>query len=113
MSKPANSGIKKGGKHLKTQVRQRVHEIMASSGKHPAKEVMKLIETGDIPDKDKAKLWLELLNYLEPKLTAQALTIDDGREQDEMIIDVTPKSTEELLAAVEAMEGEKSNGTSD
>lgn len=103
--KPARSGIKKGQKQVKTVVRQRVHEVLATAGKHPVKEIMKLLETGDIQDRDKAKIWLELLQYIEPKLSAQAITVDDKREsEDSDVIDVTPLSNEELIKA--AQEGE-------
>jgi hypothetical protein len=101
--KPVRSGIKKGSKHVKTVVRQRVHEILATAGKHPIKELLMLMP--DLKPETRAKVWLELLQYLEPKLTAQAITVDDKRDSDEAdVIDVTPLSDEELIKKAQEAE---------
>lgn len=95
-NKPAKSGIKKGQKQTRTIVKKRVHDLLADAGKHPVQELLKLVD--HLAPKEAARVWLELLQYIEPKLSAQAITVDDKREQDdEDVIDVTPVSTEELL----------------
>lgn len=97
VSKPANSGIKKGQKQLRTLIKNQVENILMSKGKHPVTELMKLIDKGELKPEAQAKVWLQLLEYVAPKLSAQAITVDDAREETEEPIDVTPKTTEELL----------------
>lgn len=101
--KPANSGIKKGQKQTRTIVKKQVHELLSLSGKHPVTELMKLMP--ELAPKEQSRVWLELLQYVSPKLSAQSVTIDDQREeQTEGVIDVTPVSDEELIKT--AKEGE-------
>lgn len=101
--KPANSGIKRGQKQTRTLVKKQVHDLLALSGKHPVTELMKLMP--ELPAKEQARVWLDLLGYVAPKLSAQSVTIDDQREeQEEGMIDVTPLTEEELIK--KAKEGE-------
>lgn len=94
--KPANSGIKKGQKQQRTIIKRQVHDILLSAGKHPVTELMNLIP--QLSPKEAARVWLDLLQYIAPKLSAQAVTIDDAREEQESdVIDVTPMTDEELI----------------
>jgi hypothetical protein len=63
--KPANSGRKKGtpnNKRLKT-----VSQALADSGLEPVIEIVKLLQHGDMKDKDRADLWVDLLSYCQAK----------------------------------------------
>lgn len=94
--KPKNSGIRKGQKQARTLVKQQVYDLIAATGKHPVTELMKLMP--ELAPKEQSRVWLELLQYVSPKLSAQSVTIDDNREtNDGDTIDVTPLSEEELL----------------
>lgn len=93
--KPSGSGIQKGQKQQRTVIRKKVTEILAEAGVHPVTELMKLIP--QLTPKDAARVWSDLLQYVEPKLSAQAITVDDRREQTDEVIDVTPVTTDELL----------------
>lgn len=95
-AKPANSGIKKGQKQTRTLVKKQVHDLLALSGKHPVTELMKLMP--ELPPKEQARVWLDLLGYVAPKLSAQTVDINDNRDTDDGdTIDVTPLSEEELI----------------
>ncbi len=95
--KPAGSGIKKGQKQTRTLVKKQVYDLLLEANKHPVTELMNLLP--ELNPKDRARVWLELLQYVSPKLSAQAVTIDDQRDpqSEEDVIDVTPLSNDELI----------------
>ena len=96
ISKPANSGIKKGQKQTRTVVKKQVYELLSTTGKHPVTEIMKLIP--NLAPKEQVRVWLELLPYVSPKLSAQTVDIVDNRETEgQDVIDVTPLTDEELI----------------
>lgn len=97
MTKPLNSGIKKGQKQVKTLVRNSVKDFLLGINKYPPAEILKLI--GQLEPRDQVKTWLELMKYVSPQLSAVQVTTDDLPEEDEAI-DVTPLTNEELLEAI-------------
>lgn len=103
--KPAGSGIKKGQKQPKTLMRKRVEEILLLNGVDPVSELLHEVRQITKPEV-RASIWLKLMEYTHPKLSAQAITVNDTREEENSeIIDVTPLTTEELLER--AKEGEE------
>jgi hypothetical protein len=91
--KPANSGIKKGQKQSRTQLRRRVMDVLHDAGIHPVTELLKLMP--ELSARDQAQTWIHLLSYTEPKMSAQILL----EQSQTPLIDVSPEevSDEELL----------------
>jgi hypothetical protein len=103
--KPVNSGIKKGGVQRRRVIRERVEALLMSKGKNPVTEIIKELELIDKPE-TRANIWLKLMEYTYPKLSAQDITTDVQDDDDEMI-DVTPLSKEELIALARSRKDEK------
>jgi len=63
--KPGQSGNPGG----KTRIRiKRVDEVLAFEGLHPVTEIIRLINEGDLHDRDKLRAWFELLPYVQAQL---------------------------------------------
>ena len=94
-NKPVKSGIKKGQKQMRTVIRHSVLSLLQGMGKHPVTELQKLLP--ELEPRDQARVWMELLKYVAPQLSAQQITDERVDDQGEDPIDVTPMSTDELL----------------
>lgn len=102
-TKPKGSGAKRGQRYNAAIVRRNVFDWLAEAHKHPVDELMKLMP--QLEPKDQAKVWLALLEYISPKLSAQKVEIDDKRETETTpAIDVTPLPADELLKLAESKE---------
>ncbi len=100
--KVKGSGIQKGQTQKLPAIRRTVHDLLLEGGVHPVTELLKLIP--QLSPKDAARVHLDLLQYIAPKLSAQQVNVTDERA---LAIDVTPKevTTDELIKA--ASEGDK------
>jgi hypothetical protein len=95
--RPAKAGIKKGQKQTAPLIKRRVEEILAFGGVDLVADLLKDIAQIEKPEA-RANVRLKLMEYVYPKLSAQAVTVDDQRDSEQgEVIDVTPKTTEELL----------------
>lgn len=97
-AKIAGSGIKRGQKHKKTIMRERLRDLIEKNGKHPVEEIVALIPR--LSHKDQAQTWLRLLEFCEAKLSAQRLVVEDQTNAEDETVDVSPLTDEELLEAV-------------
>lgn len=88
-----NAGRKKGSKNIKRVAK--VSELLAQRDKNPAEEILKLIETGNLNDKEKVDCWLDLLSYCQPKPKAVEVEDDDPDE-----LDVFDNLTDEQLLKI-------------
>ena len=78
----------KGNRTLKKRVGvnlKAVAEVLDAHGLNPTEEVIKLIQTGDIDDDLKARLFMELTEYVHPKL---ARTEHVGKDGGPMVVEI-------------------------
>lgn len=103
--KPVASGIKRGQKQMRTLMRRRVEEILIANGVDAVEELLHEVRQISKPE-TRANIWLRLMEYTHPKLSAQQVNVTDERAS---AIDVTPKevTTDELIKV--ANEGDKND----
>lgn len=75
--KPANSGRKKGTKNRL----RRVADALQAEGLEPVLEVIKLLRFGDMKDKDRGDLWMQLVSYCQAR--PKDFEGDDGGDDDD------------------------------
>lgn len=98
-SKPAGSGRKAGVPNKRKL--QKASELLAEADLHPIQAVVDLIRLGDMRDKERADLWMQLFSYCEAKPKESDGGTGDGDESP-----LESLGEEDLLKLV------KSNGVS-
>jgi len=69
MPRPPGSGRKKGSKNKPKP--KGVYEFLAEHNIEPIAHLLKLVKDGDMQDKDRARIWMELLSYVYAKPKAE------------------------------------------
>lgn len=77
--KPTNSGRQKGTPNKRKL--EKVADILAAEGVHPAREIFKLIMNGDLKDSERLDGWNKLLAFCQGK-PASEIESDGGDASD-------------------------------
>lgn len=84
MPKPPGSGIKKGQKQKPRIEKQTVAEILANLNINVIHQLLKYTtKESNLPDKDKARIWMELMCYVyaKPRAELDVQMNDPGKNQ--------------------------------
>lgn len=84
MPKPPGSGVKKGQKQKPRVDKESVAKILSDLNINVVHQLIKIVTTGKLTDRDKARVWMELLGYVYAKPKA---------ELDLKVEDITKKKT--------------------
>ena len=84
MPKPPGSGVKKGQKQKPRIDKESVSKILSDLNINVVHQLIKIVTTGKLTDRDKARVWMELLGYVYAKPKA---------ELDLKVEDITKKKT--------------------
>lgn len=98
MSKPKGSGIKLGQKQKAPFRKKRIHELLWETSTCPVEEIVKLLP--ELTPKERVDVYLSLLPFCFPKLSAQAVQIEDLRETEELAEDHLTDETEDTLIEI-------------
>lgn len=99
MSKIQGSGRQKGSVNKKKL--KKVSDVLAESDLDPVKQIVSILQSGELKPRDEADVWLQLLSYCQAKPKES-----DGADSEFNPEDFDEVATADLLKLVKAQTGE-------
>ena len=97
MPKPPGSGVKKGQKQKPRIEKETVSKILADLNINVIHQLIKIVTTGKLQDRDKARVWMELLSYCYAKPRAEmTVEVNEPNYKAEVMSELGIKITDAL-----------------
>lgn len=102
MPRPPGAGRKKGSKNKPKP--KGVYEILYDLNIDPVHHLLGLIKTGKMQDKDKARVWMELMSYCYAKPRAE-MNVELNNPSDEIKNKTITEVGTKIIKAIEKWNG--------
>lgn len=97
MPKPPGSGVKKGQKQKPRIEKETVAKILSDLNINVIHQLIKIVTTGKLNDRDKARVWMELLGYVYAKPKAELdVKVEDTTQKKTIVSELGHKVIEAL-----------------